>query len=88
MTPPGVKGNGRMNTMAENIPKKLLLPSQVAEILGVSPAWVYAHTSGQRKPNRPVIRALRTGGIVRIHPDDLAEFIRECTSAASNEPRG
>ena len=51
-----------------------LTPQQVADALQVSRAWVYDHARGRR---RPVLRALRVGGIVRISRQDLDRFIEE-----------
>ncbi len=68
---------GAITNQPETPLKPLLRVKQAAAVLGVSPAWVYAHASGAR---RPVLRAVRLGGIVRVHPDDLEEFGKSIAS--------
>lgn len=56
-------------------PDELLTAAQVAQQLGVSRAWVFAHANGRRKPALP---SIKMGGAVRFHPYAIMEFIQNC----------
>ena len=51
----------------------LLTPSQVAERLQVSTAWVRDHST-RKAPRLPVVRV---GGLLRYHPADIDNWIQE-----------
>jgi predicted DNA-binding transcriptional regulator AlpA len=51
----------------------LLTPSQVAERLQVSIAWVRDHST-RKYPRLPVVRI---GGLLRYHPEDIERWIEE-----------
>jgi len=50
------------------MPEKLLTPMQVAEWLGVSPAWVLDHASGRRRPYLPSAKLVKA---VRFRREDV-----------------
>jgi excisionase family DNA binding protein len=50
-------------------PKSLLTPQQVAVMLSVPERWVWRAMADRR------LRKMKVGKYVRIHPDDLADFI-------------
>lgn len=52
-------------------PEPLLGPSQVAKLLGVSPAWVRDHAT--RKD--PRIPSVKVGRLLRFRPVDVSLFI-------------
>jgi excisionase family DNA binding protein len=58
----------------------LLSVEQVAELLGVSAAWVYQHSRGDRRPRVP---SVRLGRVVRFKRDSILRFIEEMERAAS-----
>jgi hypothetical protein len=51
----------------------LLTPTQVAQRLQVSAAWVRDHST-RKYPRLPVVRV---GGLLRYHPDDIDAWIAE-----------
>jgi excisionase family DNA binding protein len=53
---------------------RLLTPKEVAEILGVSVAWVLDHSSRRK----PMLNSIKLGKVVRFRSEDVEEFIREC----------
>lgn len=53
---------------------ELLRAGDVARILGISPAWVYQHSCGKRRPNLP---SVRLGGAVRFRAEAIERFIAE-----------
>ena len=55
--------------------EKLLTVAEVAESLGVSPAWVRQHASGVR---RPVLPSVKMGKVLRFRRGDVERFIQEC----------
>jgi predicted DNA-binding transcriptional regulator AlpA len=57
------------------VPKKLLTPRQIAEWLGVSPAWVLDHSNGRRRPHLP---SVKLGKAVRFRREDVEAFIKGC----------
>ena len=57
------------------MPEKLLNPRQVAEWLGVSPAWVLDHASGRRRPYLP---SVKLGKVVRFRREDVEQFLQDC----------
>ena len=54
--------------------ERLLTPKEVAEILGVSVAWVLDHSSRRR----PLFPSVKLGKPVRFRRGEVEEFIREC----------
>jgi excisionase family DNA binding protein len=50
-------------------PKTLLTPQQVALMLSVPERWVWRAMADGR------LRKLKVGKYVRVHPDDLADYI-------------
>lgn len=52
--------------------KPLLDPTQVAEWLGVSVAWVRDHST-RKSPRLPTVKA---GKLLRYRPADVKQFIR------------
>jgi excisionase family DNA binding protein len=54
--------------------ERLLTPQEVAEILGVSRAWVLDHSS-RRRPHLPCIKL---GKAVRFRRTDVEALILEC----------
>lgn len=52
----------------------LLTVEQVAEMLGVSAAWVYQHSCGMRRPSLP---SVKLGKAVRFRPESVQEFVTE-----------
>jgi excisionase family DNA binding protein len=62
-------------------PERLLTPKEVAEILGVSSAWVLDHAS-RRRPHLP---SVKLGKAVRFRKVDVEEFIVECVRLGGRE---
>ncbi|MGI9074827.1 MAG: helix-turn-helix domain-containing protein [Bryobacteraceae bacterium] len=56
--------------------RKLLKPEDVAEWLGVTPAWVIAHANGNRRPHLP---SVKLGRYVRFRPEDVERALTELT---------
>ena len=52
--------------------KRLLVPDEVAQWLGVSPGWVRDHA--RRK--EPRMKAVKVGKLLRFRREDVEEFIR------------
>jgi predicted DNA-binding transcriptional regulator AlpA len=52
---------------------RLLTPSEVAERLQVSVAWVRDHST-RKYPRLPVIRV---GGLLRYHPADIERWLQD-----------
>jgi excisionase family DNA binding protein len=61
------------------IGEKLLTVEEVAELLGVSTAFVYQHASGQRRPKIPCVKMGRS---VRFRPSSIEEFVRALEQVA------
>jgi predicted DNA-binding transcriptional regulator AlpA len=55
-------------------PKPLLTLDRVAELLGVSKAWVRDHAT-RRNPRLPVVRLGGRRAILRFRPQDIENFI-------------
>jgi predicted DNA-binding transcriptional regulator AlpA len=55
-------------------PKPLLTLDRVAELLGVSKAWVRDHAT-RRKPRLPVVRLGGKRAILRFRSQDVENFI-------------
>ena len=55
-------------------PKPLLTLDRVAELLGVSKAWVRDHAT-RRNPRLPVVRLGGKRAILRFRPQDIEKFI-------------
>jgi hypothetical protein len=66
-----------MNTHHEDtanaVKQRLLGPADVAEWLGVSPAWVRDHST--RKD--PRIRVIKVGKLLRFRSEDIEDFLRD-----------
>jgi predicted DNA-binding transcriptional regulator AlpA len=60
--------------------RKLLSVSEVAEWLGVSPAWVRDHAQGRRQPKLPAVKlGVDDGkGLWKFLETDVEKFIQEC----------
>lgn len=58
---------------------KLLTVKDVADLLGVSAAFVYQHASGLRRPHLP---SVKIGGAVRFRPESIQRFIQEMERVA------
>jgi excisionase family DNA binding protein len=56
--------------------QRLLSSEEVAELFGVSRAWVLAHANGSR---RPVLPSIKLGKVVRFNQSAVQRFIEECT---------
>jgi excisionase family DNA binding protein len=52
----------------------LLTVDEVAQLLGVSAAWVYQHSCGARRPALP---SVKLGRAVRFRPESLEQFVLE-----------
>jgi excisionase family DNA binding protein len=65
--------------MSERIGEKLLTVEEVAEMLGVSTAFVYQHASGSRRPKIPCVKIGRS---VRFRLSSIEEFIRALEQVA------
>lgn len=61
---------------------KLVGPTEAARLLGMSVAWVYAH-SENREPLLPVIRL---GRKLKYDPADLDRFLEEQKAASQRPP--
>jgi hypothetical protein len=55
--------------------RALLTLDQVAEMLGVSKAWVRDHAT-RRSPRIPVVRFGDRRGLLRFRPEDIEGFIK------------
>lgn len=64
------------------MPERLRKPSEVAEILNVTPEWVRAHASARTNPRQPVIQCVKLGKSIRFRDEDVQEFIRQCRELA------
>ena len=53
----------------------LLKGSEVAKYLGVTPAWVRAHASGNR---RPILPSIKVGKERRFRPEAIQQFVTDC----------
>ena len=54
----------------------LLTLEQVAQILGVSKAWVRDHAT-RRNPRLPVVRLGGKRAVLRFRPQDVEKFVAE-----------
>ena len=54
-------------------PDRLLTVGEVADLLGMSGAWVRQHSNGMR---RPAIPSVKLGKSVRFRRDRVLEFVR------------
>jgi excisionase family DNA binding protein len=64
----------RRPSARENKPRALLTIRDVAEILNTSEKTVYRHINDDNR----ALKAIRIGGVWRIDPADLQDFIRDC----------
>lgn len=53
--------------------EKLLTPSEVAQWLGVSPAWVRDHAT-RKQPHLPTVRL---GKLMRFRAEEIDDFLKE-----------
>jgi excisionase family DNA binding protein len=58
--------------------QRLLTVEQVAQMLGMSGAWVYQHSSGAR---RPLLPSVRLGRSIRFRRESLERFVAEMERA-------
>jgi predicted DNA-binding transcriptional regulator AlpA len=63
----------------------LLSAGLVANRLGMSKSWVFAHASGKR---RPILKSIKIGKRVMFRPSDVDEFIRCCERSCSPSQNG
>ncbi len=70
-----------LSAVSRTGPEKLLRPSEVAEQLGVSAAWVRDHAT-RKQPRIPVVRV---GKLLRFRQVDVNEFIAACLSMAEKK---
>jgi excisionase family DNA binding protein len=56
--------------------RPLLTAQEVAELFGVSRAWVLAHANGNRRPRLP---SVKLGKAVRFQTGAVERFLQECT---------
>ena len=52
---------------------RLLSVEQVAQILGVSPAWIRDHATRKQ----PHLKRVKVGKLLKFRPNDVEEFINE-----------
>jgi excisionase family DNA binding protein len=67
------------NKFTANTGHPLLTVDQVAQLLGVSAAWVYQHSCGARRPSLP---SVKLGRAVRFRPESLEHLIEELERTA------
>lgn len=72
-----------MPVAAVPVLEKLLDTFEVAEILGVSPDWVRAHSNGNRQPALP---SVSLGKLIRFRRADVEAFI-EAQRTAPKKPK-
>ena len=60
-------------------PDSLLTVEEVARWLCVSPAWVRAHSNGNRRPH---LRCVKLGKSVRFRREAIEHFLLECERLA------
>jgi helix-turn-helix protein len=58
--------------------EKLLTVEEVAEWLRVTPAWIRAHSNGNRKPKLP---SLKMGAFHRFRHEDIQTFLEELSKS-------
>lgn len=61
------------------IREKLLTVEEVAELLGMSEAWVYQHAGGSRRPKIPCVKI---GRAVRFRRESIERFVEEMEKVA------
>jgi predicted DNA-binding transcriptional regulator AlpA len=55
--------------------QRLLTAQEIAELFGVSRAWVLAHANGNRRPRLP---SVKLGKVVRFESGAVERFLGEC----------
>jgi len=55
---------------------RLLSADEVAQLLGVSRAFVLAHSNGNRRPKLP---SVKLGKLVKFQAEAIEKFIEECS---------
>ena len=66
-------------------PQSLLTLDQVAEMLGISKAWVRDHAT-RRRPRIPVVRFGGHRAVLRFRPQDVEAFIVSHLLPAEDNP--
>lgn len=67
------------NVWPQSVPDRLLTVDDVAEMLGMSTAWVRQHSNGMRLPNIP---SVKLGKSVRYRRQQVEDFIRSMERVA------
>ena len=62
----------RLGLSIRSDPDRLLSVEEVAELLGMSTAWVRQHSNGMRRPSIP---SIKLGKCVRSRRQDVQEFV-------------
>jgi hypothetical protein len=68
--------------MSEPLGGVLLTGGQVAKYLGVTPAWVRAHASGNR---RPILPSIKVGKERRYRPEAIQHFVTQCEAITRDQ---
>ena len=55
-------------------PEPLLTAEGLSKLIGMSPAWIYEHASGQRRPEIPCVKV---GGSIQFRRTEIKQWIRE-----------
>jgi hypothetical protein len=76
---PSRSQNRPMNQPIDSSVAALLTAGEVAEILRVSPKWIYDHADGRRRPKLPCYE-ISDGGrkIRRFSHKQIKEFLSQC----------
>jgi hypothetical protein len=72
-----VADRGPVRRGAKLTQNSLLTPTQVADRLQVSVAWVRDHST-RKHPRIPVVRV---GGLLRYHPEDIDRWLQDLRGA-------
>jgi Helix-turn-helix domain len=70
----------RISAEAANV-HSLLRPGDVAKWLGVSSGWVRDHSTRKE----PRLKAVKVGKLLRFRPEDVENFLRNCTDREVTE---
>ena len=55
--------------------QRLWTAQEIADLLGVSRAWVWAHANGN---GRPLLPSVKLGKVTRFNPGAVKRFLEEC----------